>query len=328
MITLPRFQFTHPGGVRLLRIWGRFSTKSFNSRTREGCDLVSSSSDTAGLQFQFTHPGGVRRRQSLGIRPNHIRFNSRTREGCDKPERTLSGRLKVSIHAPGRGATILPLMVELLRRVSIHAPGRGATKSHRRQELIQRSFNSRTREGCDSLWCRRSPWPRCFNSRTREGCDPFSGPSVILIYGFQFTHPGGVRRLLLSLRIRQSCGFNSRTREGCDKPERTLSGRLKVSIHAPGRGATSFNFLRFTRSSGFNSRTREGCDLTLIKCNYYATYCFNSRTREGCDVRETLQAGDRDPVSIHAPGRGATQAHLQARRRSAVSIHAPGRGAT
>ena len=168
---LPVFQFTHPGGVRPGHTWREIVRR----------------------EFQFTHPGGVRRRQSLGIRPNHIRFNSRTREGCDKPERTLSGRLKVSIHAPGRGATILPLMVELLRRVSIHAPGRGATKSHRRQELIQRSFNSRTREGCDSLWCRRSPWPRCFNSRTREGCDPFSGPSVILIYGFQFTHPGGVR---------------------------------------------------------------------------------------------------------------------------------------
>ena len=56
--------------------------------------------------FQFTHPGGVR------------------------PEllRELREIAKVSIHAPGRGATNL---VDASKRailvVSIHAPGRGAT---------------------------------------------------------------------------------------------------------------------------------------------------------------------------------------------------------
>ena len=56
-------------------------------------------------------------------------FNSRTREGCDLTDPSLSPAEKVSIHAPGRGAT--DLNMELLKDylVSIHAPGRGATCS-------------------------------------------------------------------------------------------------------------------------------------------------------------------------------------------------------
>ena len=79
-----------------------------------------------------------------------------------------------------------------------------------------------------------------FNSRTREGCDKvvFSKPTIAELVSihapgrgattnvctivpnvaeFQFTHPGGVRRLY-----------------------KNISDKLfKVSIHAPGRGATS-----------------------------------------------------------------------------------------
>ena len=77
----------------------------FNSRTREGCDCHA---------------------------PRHARashcFNSRTREGCDILRGDLQGlKLLVSIHAPGRGATITDI-----------SPTLGDIR-----------FNSRTREGCD-----------------------------------------------------------------------------------------------------------------------------------------------------------------------------------
>ena len=58
-------------------------TVSFNSRTREGCDSVPKSSEGTTPVFQFTHPGGVRR----AIRINYYEVK------------------QVSIHAPGRGAT-------------------------------------------------------------------------------------------------------------------------------------------------------------------------------------------------------------------------------
>ena len=57
--------------------------------------------------FQFTHPGGVR--PPLG-----------DTTGCVD---------KVSIHAPGRGATQTTTVFQYLSTVSIHAPGRGATLS-------------------------------------------------------------------------------------------------------------------------------------------------------------------------------------------------------
>ena len=56
-------------------------------------------------------------------------------------------------------------------KVSIHAPARGAT---RRQALILLSpyrFNSRSREGSDLHVSAIEPLIKCFNSRSREGSD-------------------------------------------------------------------------------------------------------------------------------------------------------------
>ena len=77
------FQFTHPGGVRQPALFVLSSLLSFNSRTREGCDWVAVGRADVSSKFQFTHPGGVR------------------------PERAKAelNALIVSIHAPGRGAT-------------------------------------------------------------------------------------------------------------------------------------------------------------------------------------------------------------------------------
>ena len=55
------------------------------------------------------------------------RFNSRTREGCDFQIFTIPTKEDVSIHAPGRGATVAYEDNNDLTYVSIHAPGRGAT---------------------------------------------------------------------------------------------------------------------------------------------------------------------------------------------------------
>ena len=144
------FQFTHPGGVRLPAPQRtRASTRSFNSRTREGCDTDLPSRSNSLIQFQFTHPGGVRQRSNSRAPRSH-RFNSRTREGCDHNsdaiifwptwfQFTHPGGVRhiceyrysrfdiVSIHAPGRGATRAVSVNRAPRLVSIHAPGRGAT---------------------------------------------------------------------------------------------------------------------------------------------------------------------------------------------------------
>ena len=58
--------------------------RSFNSRTREGCDASDVLPFMRDELFQFTHPGGVR---LLGGWSSQI-------------------DISVSIHAPGRGATV------------------------------------------------------------------------------------------------------------------------------------------------------------------------------------------------------------------------------
>ena len=47
---------------------------------------------------------------------------------------------------------------------------------------------------------------RCFNSRTREGCDKLIIQAYAFFSLFQFTHPGGVRRVEVITTV-QLCVF-------------------------------------------------------------------------------------------------------------------------
>ena len=166
-----RFQFTHPGGVRLGRHRWLLCHRA----------------------FQFTHPGGVRLRLTALLVGNddvsiHAPGRGATRpvhlslwriyvsihapgRGATRGENLRYGVIGVSIHAPGRGATCFAPVPKLGNNVSIHAPGRGATRAGYSPAEYMSSFNSRTREGCDATSCLSLSW-------------------VIM---FQFTHPGGVR---------------------------------------------------------------------------------------------------------------------------------------
>ena len=189
---------------------------------------------------------------------------------------------------------------------------------------------------------------RRFNPRAREGRDA----------------------ILQNPQTRLLC-FNPRAREGRDSETfpRDAATPL-VSIHAPARGATvcvmscelPFPLFQSTRPRGarlsfaqlmtnyrcFNPRAREGRD-RVERPVETAAASFNPRAREGRDVTLLGRLG-KDPVSIHAPARGATSAMsgsrafprcfnpraregrdlaiLLTRIRETVSIHAPARGAT
>ncbi len=58
-LPVEQFQFTHPRGVRFPSPFPAKSSRSFNSRTREGCDLTGYDIEEV-KKFQFTHPRGVR----------------------------------------------------------------------------------------------------------------------------------------------------------------------------------------------------------------------------------------------------------------------------
>ena len=151
-------------------MYASFSAFSFNSRTREGCDIASTRSGSWLIRFQFTHPGGVRR---LYVRTTKrpTRFNSRTREGCDKSlGRTTLLRQKFQFTHPG-GVRPQPLNTAAfvrmfqfthpggVRRSVLSVPSKrtlfqfthpgGVRLRHSPADVDALRFNSRTREGCD-----------------------------------------------------------------------------------------------------------------------------------------------------------------------------------
>ena len=168
-------------------------------------------------QFQFTHPGGVRHGVSLQAGTSAGVSIHAPGRGATVCFGHLCRTDVVSIHAPGRGATKYaslvcyrycafqfthPGGVRLLGYgfeitidpVSIHAPGRGATSSPSQALQSPQSFNSRTREGCDSVYLFSLPLPVVSIHAPGRGA---TGISQILLHlgRFQFTHPGGVRRV-------------------------------------------------------------------------------------------------------------------------------------
>ena len=186
------------------------SVKSFNSRTREGCDNLLALL-VCNILFQFTHPRGVR--CNLQRTPGYLRvsihapargairgrsfvdsyrcFNSRTREGCDVSPGPRSSTSRFQFTHP-RGVRCWSNARTPYLVVSIHAPARGAI-NFSLSIMFKYSFNSRTREGCDS-----------------------TKTSSCLLLLFQFTHPRGVRYFLDD-----------------------VAKAVAVSIHAPARGAIS-----------------------------------------------------------------------------------------
>ena len=79
----PKFQSTHPRGVRLQAPLVRPDAVDFNPRTREGCDIICPSGQKPSGKFQSTHPRGVRPSITRWTGTAMQNFNPRTREGCD-----------------------------------------------------------------------------------------------------------------------------------------------------------------------------------------------------------------------------------------------------
>ena len=77
----------------------------------------------------------------------------------------------------------------------------------------------------------------------------------------------------------------------------------------------------------FNSRTREGCDIRSISA-VFVLRSFNSRTREGCDLRVISRRSLSVEFQFTHPGGVRLSSFPLSYICCVVSIHAPGRGAT
>ena len=170
----------------------------------------------------------------------------------------------VSIHAPLRGATSsTACSVTSLRYVSIHAPLRGATgQAPVTLRLIVVSIHAPLRGAtyrAESLGKR--------------------------VYGFQSTHPCGVRPSRFAGNWSPAPSFNPRTPAGCD---------VRVRCNQPRPG------------EGFNPRTPAGCDFDSIIA-WFTVARFQSTHPCGVRLYIDWDNFNAEYVSIHAPLRGATR---------------------
>ena len=122
------FQSTHPHGVRLETISFKIILTIFQSTHPHGVRQAFSRNTIRRILFQSTHPHGVRPWLTAG----------------------LSALMRISIHAPAWGATVL--VVKALPAgtfQSTHPHGVRPSRLQRRQRKSY-YFNPRTRMGCDS----------------------------------------------------------------------------------------------------------------------------------------------------------------------------------
>ena len=168
--------------------------------------------------FQFTHPGGVRPRVQACVNTTQLMFQFTHPGGVRLDKSPLMLLLcRVSIHAPGRGATAKRVLATAEEDVSIHAPGRGATYKFKGAPVSDLKFQFTHPGGV-------RPRPRSherrpslrFNSRTREGCDGIqtSTPSARSV---SIHAPGRGATRVCPHALITNHRFNSRTREGCDQ---------------------------------------------------------------------------------------------------------------
>ena len=122
---------------------------------------------------------------------------------------------------------------------------------------------------------------------------------------FQSTHPCGVRPTVKTRRGYHYYRFNPRTPAGCDRAYQPIQAG----------------------QAGFNPRTPAGCDWTRRPTMYHLR-CFNPRTPAGCDTTAWKQSRCYQPFqSTHPCGVRQRALELPAAL-ACVSIHAPLRGAT
>ena len=137
--------------------------------------------------------------------------------------------LRISIHAPAKGATRMTGAVAHTYIISIHAPAKGATQVFHTLSSFCCNFNPRSREGSDNFRC------------------SFDRFLLISIHA-----PAKGATLPLSSDCVHPRNFNPRSREGSDLMLIVYNLLDRISIHAPAKGATG-SYTSSVTSDAFQS---------------------------------------------------------------------------
>ena len=166
----------------------------FNPRSHEGSDGITRVPVTCTVDFNPRSHEGSDRATRLP-RGSGIHFNPRSHEGSDRVMLDWFLELRISIHAPTRGATNAIDTLKKLDIISIHAPTRGAT-SYMDFDIYRKSnFNPRSHEGSDCGLYGCSGLLPDFNPRSHEGSDKIRCCYLFDFCTFQSTLPRGERLL-------------------------------------------------------------------------------------------------------------------------------------
>ena len=320
------FQSTPARGGRplQLRVWAPRHYVSIHARTRRATFRRS----TAGADslFQSTPARGGRQRRTPRCRGWESCFNPRPHAAGDDGVRTISGTLRVSIHARTRRATDAAGDEVAACAVSIHARTRRATFVPAANYSVPRFQSTPARGG------RRHGGRR----RARPG-----GVSI---------HARTRRATLANACLNGAFVFQSTpARGGRHRAHRVVPAPPCVSIHARTRRATVIRCATASWTRSFNPRPHAAGDaVPRGTAAMPQEVSIHARTRRATRpaliykpaVKVSIHARTRrataaprrcwwwQNVSIHARTRRATPARRHAQRTRYVSIHARTRRAT
>ncbi len=147
------FQSTLPvGGERLLAYLGYYTLRRFQSTLPVGERLVQEGTGDPSPEFQSTLParGATQRRPVSGLSMRY--FNPHSREGSDLVRSFDVRNFLISIHAPMKGATKLPVggatgnpaYYGVFMDISIHAPRGGSDLVFPASQIRKVYFNPRS----------------------------------------------------------------------------------------------------------------------------------------------------------------------------------------
>ncbi len=163
------------------------------------------------------------------------RFNPRARKERDGVDTGIKLLVKVSIHAPARSATAIPLAPNVFIMFQSTRP-QGARRNIRVFHKRLFCFNPRARKERDlARHTRRQGSLVSIHAPARSATTGICCRINHIL--FQSTRPQGARRKWKINSRRRKC-FNPRARKERDPNDIKLLASSSVSIHAPARSAT------------------------------------------------------------------------------------------
>ena len=256
--------------------------------------------------------------------------------------------LRISIHAPTRGATPEPASRHPTQAYFNPRSHKGSDHTVKDLRFYTDDFNPRSHKGSDEHRWEKKPDPHKFQSTLPQGERPYEDIGLDPVQVFQSTLPQGERLKIWKITAIET-DFNPRSHKGSDshrhfhtkqkgefqstlpQGERRESGSQMCLVHRDfnprsHKGSDGGAGKEIRLDPDFNPRSHKGSDRSMRFYRRKKDISIHAPTRGATPHRGGLEEAMR--ISIHAPTRGATYTHAPPLTKTSISIHAPTRGAT